>query len=154
MRRPFVVLTSILFLGSAAFACRAESESLHKCEFSVKSRCASGRAEATFTGSELTRLYVDVFMCGLPGKPGYSCSVKYSRNDENSTWTESGGVVTIENGSPWNPSTPERIKVTVGKHVSIDLDELPSAGYCGAGAELPSAIVILENKSTCRVWLP
>jgi len=45
------------------------------------------------------------------------------------------------------------VKVTVGLHVSIDLDEAQSLGRCGSGAELPRAIVILEKKGACRVWL-
>jgi hypothetical protein len=45
------------------------------------------------------------------------------------------------------------VKVTVGKHVSIDFDEAQSLGRCGAGAELPRAIVIPAEGGACRVWL-
>lgn len=150
---PLVVLTAIVLLQCAASACRAETESVHKCEFSVRSHCTSGGAQATLKGGELTRLSVDVYMCGLPGKLGYSCSIDFSRNDENSSWTESDGVVTIENKFSQDLATPERIKVTLGRHISIDLDETRSASHCGAGAQLPSAIVIPDVKRACRVWL-
>lgn len=45
------------------------------------------------------------------------------------------------------------MKVTVGKNVSIDFAQAQSLGRCGAGAELPRAIVIPEKKGACRVWL-
>lgn len=148
----FATLIMTFLLGSTASVCPADAESVRSCDFKVKARCASGEVRATFNGSQLTKLAVDVFSCGLPGNPGYSCVVDYSRNDKNSSWSESDGVVIIENRSPWNPSLPDRIKVTVGKHISIDLEEAQSGGTCGAGAELPRAIVIPEGKSTCRVW--
>jgi hypothetical protein len=52
-----------------------------------------------------------------------------------------------------DPSHPGRLKVTVGRHVSLDLDEAQSLGRCGAGAELPRAIVIPAQKAAGRVWL-
>lgn len=149
----FPVLSAILFLGCALPVCRADAEFVRACDFEVKSRCASGEARATFNGTELTKLAIDVYWCGSQGKPGYSCVVDYSRNDKNSSWSEVAGTVLIENRSPWNPSLPDRIKVKVGKHVSIDLEEAQSSGTCGAGAELPRAIVISEGKAACRVWL-
>jgi hypothetical protein len=152
-RTAHPALTAAFLLVGAVSACRAESDSVRTCEFEVKSRCASGEVHATFDASELTKLAITVFWCGLPGKPGYSCVVDYSRKDGDSDWAESAGTVTIDKKSPWNPSQPDRIKVTVGKHVSIDLEEAQSAGSCGAGAELPRAIVIPEGKGTCRVWL-
>jgi hypothetical protein len=59
----------------------------------------------------------------------------------------------IANRSPFNPDQPDRVKVTAGQHVSIDLEEAQSLGRCGAGAELPRAIVIPAKKGACRVWL-
>jgi hypothetical protein len=61
--------------------------------------------------------------------------------------------VLIANASPFSAAQPDRMKVTVGKYVSIDLSQAQSAGRCGAGAELPRAIVIPEKKGACRVWL-
>jgi hypothetical protein len=54
---------------------------------------------------------------------------------------------------PWNPQQPDRVKVTVGRDVSIDLSEAQSLGRCGTGAELPRAIVILARAKACRVRL-
>lgn len=70
-----------------------------------------------------------------------------------STWSEEDGATLVANASPFNASQPDRMKVTVGKYVSIDLSQTQSAGRCGAGAELPRAIVIPEKKGACRVWL-
>jgi len=59
----------------------------------------------------------------------------------------------IANASPFNPTAPDRVKVTVSKYISIDMDEAQSAGRCGAGAELPRAIVIPAAKGACKVFL-
>jgi hypothetical protein len=60
----------------------------------------------------------------------------------------------IANASPFNPEEPDRVRVTVGRHLSIDLDEAQSLGRCGVGAELPrGAIVIPAQRKACRVWL-
>lgn len=153
LRTQLAPLAAFLVLGNAVTVCPAESELVRACEFTVKPRCASGEARATFSAGELTKLAINVYWCGLPGKLGYSCVVEYARSDNNSSWAESGGVITIENRSPANPSLPDRIKVTANRHISIDLEETQSSGTCGAGAELPRAIVIPERKDTCRVWL-
>ncbi len=63
------------------------------------------------------------------------------------------GATLVANASPWSSNAPDRVRVTVGQHVSIDLDEAQSLGRCGAGAELPRAIVIPAQKGACRVWL-
>jgi hypothetical protein len=99
------------------------------------------------------RVEVGVSWCGLPGRPGYTCTIDASRGDEESKWSEADGATLIANASPSNPDRPDRVKVTVGRHVSIDLDEAQSLGRCGAGAELPQAIVIPAQKGACRVWL-
>jgi hypothetical protein len=94
-----------------------------------------------------------VYWCGLRGRPGYNCTIDASRTDPDSKWSEEDGATLITNASPANPNQPDRVKVTVGQHVSIDLDEAQSLGRCGAGAELPQAIVIPAQKGACRVWL-
>jgi hypothetical protein len=46
----------------------------------------------------------------------------------------------IANAPPFNPEEPDRVRVTVGRHVShvsIDLDEAQSLGRWGVGAQLP-----------------
>jgi hypothetical protein len=44
--------------------------------------------------------------------------------------------------------------VTVGRFVSVDFSRAQAAGRCGAGAELPRALVIPEKKGRpCRVFL-
>lgn len=133
-------------------AASAADQTVRRCEFEVKARCASGEARVTMTDKAVSRVEVDVIWCGLPGKPGYTCSVDVSRDDGESQWSGADGATVVTDAS-LNPSEPDRIKVTVGRNVSIDLKEVQSPGRCGAGAELPQAIVIPANGKMCRVWL-
>jgi hypothetical protein len=119
----------------------------------VKARCASGEPRVTLDDRMVKRVEIDVFWCGLPGKPGYTCTIDSSRGDRDSTWSEDGGATLIAIAPSSNPYQHDRVKVTVGRYVSIDLDETQSAGNCGAGAELPRAIVIPAKRGKCRVWL-
>jgi hypothetical protein len=101
----------------------------------------------------VTRVEVNVDWCSLRG-PGYSCTIDSSRGDRDSLWSDDAGATVIANVSPWNPNAPDRVKVTVGREVSIDLQEAQSLGRCGAGAALPRAIVVPAQKGACRVQLP
>ena len=150
--KPLIHLA--VFLG-AAFGglAAARADEVRTCEFKAKAGCVSGDARVTLDGGAVKRIEVDVFWCGLQGRPGYSCSVDATRGDQDSRWSEEGGAKIVANGSPFNPALPDRIKVTVGRFVSIDFAEAQSLGRCGAGAELPRAIVIPEKKGACRVWL-
>ena len=126
---------------------------MRKILYVIKARCASGDARVTLAGGAVKRLEVNVFWCGLQGRPGYSCSIDAARGDKETQWSEEGGATIIANAAPFNATQPDRVKVTVGKYVSIDLSQAQSVGRCGAGAELPRAIVIPEKKGACRVWL-
>jgi hypothetical protein len=130
-----------------------QADEIRACDFQVKARCVSGDARVTLAGGAIKRVEVNVLWCGEKGQPGYSCTIDSSRNDQDSKWSEEGGATLIANASPFNASQPDRVKVTVGKYVSIDLAQAQSVGRCGAGAELPRAIVIPEKKGKCRVWL-
>ena len=150
-----------LLLCLAAFVAATASVSsaqggqadIRSCEFKVKARCASGDASVTLTDGAVTRLEVNVFWCGRPGQPGYRCEIDSTRGEDDATWSQDADATVIANASPFNPDAPDRVKVTVGQHVSIDFAEAQSAGRCGAGAELPRAIVITPGKKACRVWL-
>ena len=131
----------------------AHADEIRACNFAVKARCVSGDARVTLAGGAVKRLEVNVDWCGEKGRPGYSCTIDTSRNDRAATWSEEGGATLVANASPFNAAQPDRVKVTVGKYVSIDLSQAQSVGRCGAGAELPRAIVIPEKKGACRVWL-
>jgi hypothetical protein len=139
-------------LALVSFAHAGEPET-RTCEFKVKAGCASGSASVTLADGVVTKLEVDVFWCGLPGRPGYRCVIDSSRDDGESKWSEEGGATLIANASPFNPQAPDQVKVTVGKHVSLDFAQAQSGGRCGAGAELPRAIVIPAQGGACRVWL-
>jgi hypothetical protein len=131
----------------------AGDREVRACDFQVKARCASGDVRVTLAHGAVQRVEIDVDWCGLPHRPGYVCTVDSSRGDEDSQWSEDGNATLIANGSPWNPSKPDRIKVTVGTQVAIDLSETQSLGRCGSGAELPQTIVIPAQKGACRVRL-
>jgi len=148
-KNPAVLLLAAALGGVAA----AHADDIRACTFAVKARCASGDARVTLERGAVKRLEVNVFWCGLQGRPGYSCSIDAARGDKETLWSEEGGATIIANAAPFNATQPDRVKVTVGKYVSIDLSQAQSVGRCGAGAELPRAIVIPEKKGACRVWL-
>jgi len=147
---PLAVLLVLVTSTSIAHADRQETRS---CKFEVKARCVSGEARVTLADGVVTKVEVDVFLCGPRGRPGYTCTIDSSRDDNDSIWSEDGGATLITNASPFNPEQPDRVRVTIGRHVSIDLEEAQSAGRCGAGANLPRAIVIPAQRGACRVWL-
>lgn len=146
-------LAVLLAAASLTPAARADGQEIRKCDFEVKARCATGDASVTLVDGVVKRVEVNVYWCGLKCQPGYTCAMDSSRTDPNAKWSEDGGATLITNASPFSPDQPDRVKVTVGRYVSIDLDQTQSLGRCGAGAELPRAIVIPEKKAACRVWL-
>jgi hypothetical protein len=151
--RHLVCLTIFLSVTAATSIAHAGGQESRACEFEVKARCESGDVRVTLAGGIVNRVEVNVFRCGLPGRPGYSCTIDSSRGDGDSKWSEEGGATVIASTSPFNPDQPDRLKVTVGRHVSIDFEDTQLLGRCGAGAELPRAIVIPAQGRACRVWL-
>jgi hypothetical protein len=149
-----VSIAVLLTLTAACGTARAEMKQVRACDFEVKRRCVTGDASVTLVNGVVTKVEVNVFWCGPRGKPGYSCTIDSTREeDREAKWSEEGGATIVANTSPFNPDSPDRAKLTVGKHVSIDLEEAQSLGRCGVGAELPRAIVIPAQGKTCRVWL-
>ena len=145
-------LAVLLAMAVSTAAARAEQQETRSCEFKVKMPRVWGQANVTLADGKLTKLAVTVFYSGLPGRPGYTCTIDTSRGDEDSRWSDDGDATLIDNPSPFNSSEPDRVKVTVGKYVSIDMEDTQSLGRCGVGAALPKAIVIPVNSKTCRVW--
>jgi hypothetical protein len=148
----------VVLLALAAFPsfARAEAQEIRRCDFELKRGCIAGYATVTLAHGTLARLEAVVVWCSPGGHRkslDYSCTIDSSRDDNESTWSEDAGATVIANGSPSNPREPDRVKVTVGRNVSIDFDEAQSLGRCGAGAELPRAIVIPPQKAACRVLL-
>jgi hypothetical protein len=150
MRSTFAV-TLLLLMTSAPLA--HAGEEVRSCEYKVKARGTSGLATVTLTDGVVSKVDVSVFYAGLRGRPGYTCTVNSSRAEKDDSWSDEAGATVITNGTPFNPTVPDRVRVTVGKYVSIDLAEAQSLGRCGAGAELPKAIVIPASKGACRVFL-
>jgi hypothetical protein len=143
---------TLLTLTVAAPVAHARN-AVRSCEYEVKARCSSGAATVTLTDGRLSKLEVTVFYCGLRGRPGYTCMIDSSRAEKDESWSDEGGATVMASGTPFHLDAPDRAKVTVGKYVSIDFSEAQSAGRCGAGAELPKAIVIPATKGACRVFL-
>jgi len=149
--KHLAVLPVLLTLATAAHAGGQETRD---CDFKLKNGCFGGGARVTLANGAVTRVEVDIVCCNRQrGAPGYTCTIDSSRDDGESTWSEDAGATLIANASPFNPDRPDRVKVTVGRDVTIDLNEAQSAGRCGAGAELPQTIVIPAQGKTCRVRL-
>ncbi len=151
--RHFLYPAVLLVLTTLNGVAGAGADEIRACDFKVKARCVSGDARVTLADGALKRIEVNVVWCGERGGPGYTCSIDASRNDRDSQWSDAGGATLIANAAPWNAAQPDRLKVTVGRTVSIDFSQAQSLGRCGAGAELPRAIVIPAKKGACRVWL-
>ncbi len=144
-----VALAATTMIGFA----HAGEQQTRACDFEVKARCASGNARVTLADGKVTRVEVDVFWCALHGQPPFACTIDSSRAGKDAVWSDESGATVIANTSPFNPNEPDRVKVTAGRDVSIDLSETQSLGRCGAGAELPRAIVIPAQGAACRVLL-
>jgi hypothetical protein len=151
MRISICLAASVAILSASAL--HAGPQEVRSCKFEVKSRCASGDASVTLENGVVKKFEFSDFYCGQPGNLGYSCTIDSARGDKESKWTDEGGATTIENSDPFNPDAPDNVKITPGKFVSIDFAKAQSAGRCGAGAQLPRALVIPAEKGPCRVWL-
>jgi hypothetical protein len=151
--KHLLCLALLLVLMPSVRIAHAGPPETRACEFKAKAGCVSGDVSVTLADGAVAAVEITVHWCGLRGRPGYTCMINASRNEQDYTWSDEGGATLIANASPFNPDEPDRMKVTVGRHVSIDLEQAQSAGTCGAGAQLPRAIVIPAQRRTCRVWL-
>ena len=142
----------LIAMPSARIAYAGQPETL-KCEFKAKAGCVVGEASVTHVHGLVSALEVRVHWCAPRGGPGYSCTIDASRGEQDSIWSEEGGATLIANASPYNPAEPDRVKVTLGRHVSIDLEQAQSLGRCGVGAALPRAIVFPARRGPCQVSL-
>jgi hypothetical protein len=151
--RRLIRLALVLIATTSAQLAQAGGEELRACDFEVKARCASGDASVALADGVVKKLEINVFWCGLPGKPGYTCTLDALRGDKDSTWSDDGGATLIDIAAAGRPDQHDRVKVTVGRYVSIDLSGTQSSANCGAGAALPRALVIPAKNGKCRVWL-
>jgi len=151
-------LAVLLIVTASAALARAEPTQTEPkqertCNFEVKARGVSGYATVTLEGKAVTGVDILVHQRGRY-QHGFSCMIDVSRTDGQSKWSDEGDATLIVNPHPLNPDESDRLKVTVGQHVSIDLEESKTTYRCGAGAELPRVIVIPAGRKACRVWLP
>lgn len=154
MKKSFAISVFGLTLARVTLLAHAEAQEIRNCDFKAKAGCVGGSTRVTLANGAVTRVEVDVVWCNRQhGAPGYTCTIDSSRGDGASTWSQDGDATLIANGSPFNPDQPDRVKVTVGRDVTIDLNEAQSAGTCGAGAELPLTIIIPAQGRACRVRL-
>ncbi len=146
-------LTVLLAVAASTGIAQAEPQETRSCEFKVKMPRVFGQASVTLADGKLTKLEVSVlYVSGERGRPGYTCTIDSSPRDGESKWSDDNGATVIANTTPFNATAPDRVKVTVGKFVSIDMEETQSLGRCGVGAALPKAIVIPAKGKVCRVW--
>jgi hypothetical protein len=82
--KHLICLTIFLSVTATISIARAGGQESRACEFEVKTRCQSGDARVTLAGGIVDRIEVNVFRCGLPGRPGYSCTIDSSRGDRDS----------------------------------------------------------------------
>ena len=94
-------------------------EGVRSCEYKMKARGTSGSASVTLSDGVVTKVDVSIVYSGLPGRLGYTCTVNPSRAEKDDTWSDEAGVTVIANNSPFVSTIPDRVKVTVGKYVSI-----------------------------------
>ncbi len=146
-------ISLVAVLVTTASTLVVHADEVRRCDFEMKARCVSGQASVTLANGVVTKLGVNVDWCGRPGNLNYSCTIDSSRSEHDATWSEEGGATIITNNKPWTDAMPDRVKVTVGKYVSVDFSEAQSLGRCGTGAELPLALVIPAQGKACRVWL-
>ena len=148
---PALFLATVLASGLAA----ARADEIRACDFKLKSGCIAGDASVTIADGKVQHLEFNVVWCGIhKDAPGYSCMIDASRTDDpESKWADDKSSTTITSSSD-TPAQPDSITLTVGRFVSIDFSRAQSVGRCGAGADLPRALVIPEKKGRpCRVWL-
>jgi hypothetical protein len=154
MKRLLRCVGLLLLTLLSGFA-RAGGQEIRTCDFDLKGGCRSGQARVTLADGKVIGLDVLVIWCGRGGHRkslDFTCSINSSRGDGMSKWSEDAGATVITDSSPYTDSTkPDRMKVTVGRDVTLDLNETQSIPRCGAGAELPQTIVIPAHKSVCRV---
>ena len=152
---PVVLLAAFLALTAMARFADAAGPELRTCDFDLKGGCRSGQARVTLVNGKVTGLDVGVIWCGRGGhrkSPDFTCTINLDRSDGSSTWSEDTGATVITDQSPYaDPTKPDRIKVTVGRDVTIDLNETQSLWRCGAGAELPLTIIMPAQGRTCQV---
>ena len=148
-----LVLFALLVAAATSVGVARAGEDIRRCAFEVKARCASGDARVVLIDGAVQSIGVSVDWCALAGGLAYSCTINSSRGDRDSKWSQEGDETIISNLAPFSAGQPDFVKVTVGRHVSIDLEHAESLGRCGAGAELPWAIVIPAQRGPCRIWL-
>jgi hypothetical protein len=96
---------------------------------------------------EVQSVAVETYFPGLPGNLGYSCYFDAKRGDMESSWTVEGAETTV--GLLWPGGDRARIAPVPGGY-KIDLRNA-HLSTCGAGAQLPEEMTILETGAQCEV---
>lgn len=123
------------------------------CEYAIAERGTSGAATIELQGKTITGIDVLVVYPGLPGRPGYSCTLVVTGDDPATRWSRR--EATTEIVFPGEPGGPEDVVVITerGGEYVVDLVNTRSSGHCGAGAELPARLTIPRAGGTCGVTL-
>jgi len=138
--------------GCAPESTEGASQS-YSCEIPEGDTGGSGDVAVEVRDGEVRSLSVQTYFPGLPGNPGYSCTLRAARGDGESSWTVEGAVTTVEltaEKGAWPDPDLVRIVPLPGGY-RIDLSNTRSSSMtCGAGAELPEAITIVGTGGQCR----
>jgi hypothetical protein len=117
------------------------------CDIPGEGTGGSGDGAVEVRDGEVQSVDVQTYFPGLPGNWGYSCTFRANRGDHESTWTVEGGETTVD--LIWPGGDRARIEPLPGGY-RIDLRDA-HLSTCGAGAQLPEEITILETGAQCRV---
>ena len=154
-RRSALSLLTFIVLASSAGCAPASTDGAiqrFSCDFAEADSGASGSGAVEVRDGEVQSLTVQTHFPGLPGKWGYSCLLDASRGDQESTWTAKGAETRVDFERIGAYRDRVRIVPLPGGY-RIDLRDTRPTGKCGAGAELPREMTILETGAQCRtVW--
>jgi hypothetical protein len=140
----FIVLASSAGCDSALTDGPAQSFS---CDIPGEGTGGAGEGAVEVRDGEVQSVSVHTWFPGLPGNLGYSCYFDAKRGDRESTWTVEGAETTVD--LIW-PGGNRATIVPLRDGYRIDLRNAKRS-LCGAGAELPEEITILETGAQCRV---
>lgn len=151
------MISAVLVLWAAQAVSAAEPagqpSDKFSCSYDIKRRCTSGTAEVELQQGRPRRVNFENFVCGLPGAPGYTCTVE-STADGKDKWQQTGKTTRINFHESWNPDNPDTLTVTAEpSRIVLDFADTQSLGKCGSGAELPDRVVIDPKTKRCEVDL-
>jgi hypothetical protein len=150
-RSALSLFTSIVLASSAGCTSASTHGAIQNfsCDIPGGDTGGSGVGAVEVRDGEVQSVTVETYFPGLPGNLGYSCSFSAKRGDKESSWAIEGAETTVN--LIWPGGDRARIVEVPGGY-RIDLRNA-KLSTCGAGAELPEEMTIMETGAQCRaVW--